>query len=142
MVAAGSVIRSCTAIDGSLTSDFHMHLSVGCLVDTMTLIRDSWEARVRPAGWPLHGHSATQCVFWNVEGRTPADGRPYAVWSSQYGWGYVIGTSGPNWTVITDADEGTAPADLVEGAGKGRTLVPQSLYEDQLRRRLSLERRQ
>jgi hypothetical protein len=38
-------------------------------------------------------------------------------------------------------DKGTAPADFIEGAGKGRTLAPQSLYEDQLKKRLSLERK-
>ena len=43
-------------------------------------------------------------------------------------------------TVDTSLNEydaqGTAPRDHVEGVGKGATLVPQSLYRDQLKRRL------
>jgi hypothetical protein len=34
------------------------------------------------------------------------------------------------------AKHNTAPADHIEGEGLGRTLFPQSLYQDQLARRL------
>ena len=61
--------------------------------------------------------------------------------SRQQAWGYVVGTDGII-TVQTDPNDilfgglGTAPEDWTEGLGEGDTLRPQSLYEDQLRRRL------
>jgi hypothetical protein len=77
-------------------------------------------------------------VFWHLRG----DGE---LKSLQVGWGYIIGTEG--LLVTTDLDrggffgnsDGTAPQDWVEGEGQGDTLVPASLYEDQLVRRLSAE---
>ena len=47
--------------------------------------------------------------------------------------GIVIG--GIAWMFGNSAEQ-TAPEDYVEGEGAGSTLVPQSLYEDQLGRRL------
>ena len=99
------------------------------------------------------GFTATQTVFWNTRvvathpsTRRAAEGfaAGFAVETSQFGWGYAIGTSGPGSAVVTRVltnsywatlDTG-APADFTEGVGMGATLFPQSLYEEQRRRRL------
>ncbi len=56
----------------------------------------------------------------------------------QFGWGYVLGTSGSY--VVTESvlplGEGTAPIDFVEGQDRGGDLVPSSLYDDQRVKRL------
>ena len=78
------------------------------------------------------GHSATQNVLWNTGGGGLAR-------SAQYGWGYVIGTE-PSLSVDTSpfggAASGTDPEDWTEGIDAAETLVPSSLYDDQLNRRL------
>ena len=61
--------------------------------------------------------------------------------SFNYGLGYVIGTSlklsiRTKISLITSGSKGTTPEDYVEGEGKADTLVPQSLYEAQLSKRL------
>ncbi|HZC00430.1 MAG TPA: hypothetical protein VE844_03420, partial [Gammaproteobacteria bacterium] len=76
-------------------------------------------------------------VFWNVNGEEAMPGKDYAVWSSQYGWGYVIGTQGAMFRVKLNVDPGTEPEDYVERKGAGSTLDPPSLYEDQLANRLA-----
>jgi hypothetical protein len=139
--ANGNVIHRCVAIGGLLPSEFHRQLSLANLIDNLTLVREVFHAGLRPPN-TTHGHSSTQCVLWSVMGKEAAPGASYVVSSTQYGWGYVIGTSG----AVTKVDLGAAlrenerkkcdPADYVEGEGKGATLVPQSLYEDQLSRRL------
>ena len=61
--------------------------------------------------------------------------------SLQYGRGYVVGTEGlaVRTTVSGVYDSaGTAPEDWVEGLEAAADLVPQSLYEDQLQRRLGV----
>ena len=57
--------------------------------------------------------------------------------SCQYGLGYVIGTIDVTvrTTLFGPTAKGTEPQDHLEGCGRGRGLVPQSLYEDQLARR-------
>lgn len=84
------------------------------------------------------GHTATEDVFWNTDG----DG---ALYSRQWGTGYVVGTSGGLGTITTlddgpfsDEAEGTAPEDYTEGLGDGASLYPLSLFEDQLARRLDV----
>ena len=71
-------------------------------------------------------------VFWNIQGSG-------ALFSYQYGHGYVIGSSQiAVHTEVSNVYEsfGTAPEDFSEGIGDGNTLVPQSLYQDQLQKRL------
>jgi hypothetical protein len=60
------------------------------------------------------------------------------VQSEQSRYGYVIGTRGTRTGVSLSTYGGTKchPLDHVEGTGLGDTLVPASLYEDQLNRRL------
>lgn len=130
MACSGNVISRCLAKDGQLGSDFHMFLSMANLLDQMTCDGDFLEARYyRPwGGNPIHGVTTTQSVFWNAKGLRYSKEKPVLVWSQQVGDGYVIGTSGPFDKVDSD--------DFVEGLGKGDGLQPQSLYADQLKRRV------
>jgi Endopolygalacturonase len=134
MLASGNVILDSTAKDGRLASDFHMFLSLANLIDNLTCDGDFIEARAfRPwGGNPVHGVTTTQSVFWNTRGLSPSKERPVLVYSHQFGEGYVIGTRGPFHVVDS--------TDFVEGVGKGDSLVPRSLYLDQLRRRLAASR--
>ncbi len=130
MACSGNVISQCLAKDGSHGSDFHMFLSMANLLDQMTCDGDFLEARYfRPwGGNPVHGVTTTQSVFWNSKGLKYSKERQAVVWSQQLGDGYVIGTSGPCDKVDSD--------DYVEGVGRGDSLEPASLYQDQLRRRM------
>ena len=143
----GNVLYNCLSRGSWGGSDFHMMLSMANLVDNLTLDKDFIEAVVRPYGGAagrIHGHTTTQTVFWNTHGESYFDGKRYIIDSRQYGWGYIIGTDGKADkvnTLPTAETEGgygkvdTSPEDHVEGVGKGDTLDPQSLYQDQLRRR-------
>jgi hypothetical protein len=95
---------------------------------------DWLEGVYRPAGTVIHGHSTTESVYWNTYGT--ARGRNDIVESRAWGWGYVIGTRGPKPGVERGTQDGTAPEDFLEGVGQGDSLVPESLYLDQLARRL------
>ena len=110
--------------------EYHHSLAMACLVDQCTL-DDGWYGGNRRNWSSGAGTTVTQSVFWNTRGAGE-------IGSWQFGWGYVIGTSGVTvksrlrgrWA------SGSEPADYTEGLGRGDTLAPQSLYEDQLRRRL------
>lgn len=134
MRSSGNVITRCLAKDGQLGSDFHMFLSVSNLLDAITCDGDFLEARdYRPwGGNPIHGVTTSQSVFWNTTGlrysHEKVNGRPVLIRSQQVGHGYVIGTQGPCHDVFSD--------DFVEGVGQGEGVSPQSLYADQLQRRL------
>lgn len=129
----------------SLPADFHAYLSMANLIDNLTIDNDRFEARDRSgaagvSGFPKHGVSTTQSVFWNNIGLAYRSDMPAIIRSDQYGWGYVIGTRGPAPRVHATAGSfKTAPADWLEGEGAGDTLNPQSLYLDQLQRRLLRE---
>lgn len=142
MTSSGNVIYDCTAKDGRLFSDFHMFLSAANLIDNVTCEGDSFEANFRPyGGTPMHGMSTTQSVFWNLKGVRYSN--ETVAWEGS-SWTrkqvlvltkglrdiYIIGTRGPASKV--SADKGA----FVEGAGRGDSLQPQSLYADQLARRL------
>ncbi len=113
-------------------SEFHHSLAMANLVDASTF-HDAFQAINRGHESSGAGHSATQTVLWSTAG-------PGYVRSAQVGHGYVIGTA-PTLTVWTHpaqpGGEETAPEDWVEGLGLGGLLEPQSLYEDQLERRLA-----
>lgn len=127
---------------GSLVADFHAYLSMANLIDNLTIDRDRFDAADRSgaagvSGFPKHGVSTTQSVFWNNIGVAYGHDMPAIIRSDQYGWGYVIGTRGPAARVIAPGgNPRTEPKDFVEGEGEGDTLQPQSLYYDQLHRRL------
>lgn len=113
------------------TSEFHHSLAMANLIDG-AVSTDGWGAVNRGSESSGAGHTATENVFWNVQGAF--------VRSLQYGWGYVIGTTDAE--VLTDVEDlfgrgaGTEPVDFVEGEGQGASLEPLSLYEDQRGRRL------
>ncbi len=123
---------------GSLTGlcEYHHSLAMANLVDSVQS-DDGWGAVNRRQESSGAGHTATQNVFWNIQGGM--------LRSYQYGWGYVIG-SRDALVYVDPADdlmsqlngqaEGTEPLDWLEGLDRGAELEPQSLYEDQLRRRL------
>ncbi|HHT27571.1 MAG TPA: hypothetical protein GXZ82_10035 [Firmicutes bacterium] len=128
----------------SLSADFHAHLSMANLIDNLTVDRDRFDAVDRSSssgvsGFPKHGVTTTASVFWNTEGLAYRYDLPVIVHSQQYGWGYVIGSRGPAAKVMVSANERTEPVDFLEGEGLGAGLQPQSLYVDQLERRLRRE---
>jgi len=122
------------------------------LYDSFVADGDYLEARFRPYGPKgyRHMYTTTQSVFWNTTGLKPHKAG-CLIDSRQWGWGYVIGTSGITSNVVTtpvadeikDLENGyyenqtfdTAPEDFVEGVGDGKMLIPQSLYDDQLEKR-------
>ncbi len=113
-------------------SEYHHSLAMACLVDQST-IQDGWYGGNRQDWSSGAGVTVTQSAYWNTSG-----GGLLRSW--QYGWGYVIGTEGMIVTTglgAGPAAEGTAPEDFVEGLNTGSLLDPQSLYEDQLARRLA-----
>ena len=102
------------------------------LIDSSTA-DDGWKTVNRLFYSSGSGHSATENVFWNTKG----DGTLY---SYQYGHGYVIGSTDIEvYTEVSDVYDsfGTAPEDFSEGLEEGRALIPQSLCEDQLRKRIT-----
>jgi hypothetical protein len=127
--SSGNVIYNSVSKKGLLPSDYHSYLSIANLIDGMYVDEDFLEATFRPyGGIPLHGETATRCVFWNTKGLRYAPLRSKIIVSHQWENGYVIGTSGPASAVES--------SDFVEGVGMGGQLQPQSLYLDQLSRRL------
>lgn len=118
-------------------SDFHHALALANLFDQVH-INDALEVGNRQE-WSLGaGQTGTLNVFWNVAGEGVVN-------AYNQGVGYVIGT-GPAVDVNTSLElnswphrhiaPGTAPQDYTELLGKAPSLVPASLYEDQLQKRL------
>jgi hypothetical protein len=136
MWTSGNVVHRCLARDGRLSTDFHGHLSMANLFDSTTVDRDDLESVYRPAGTVVHGHATTESVFWNTFGTSVSPAN--IVETRQWGWGYAIGTSGPQDGVTLGTADNTAPEDFVEGVGIGDSLEPQSLYLDQLARRIGI----
>jgi hypothetical protein len=138
LVATGNVIFRSASVQSKEPSDFHMHLSPANLIDNLTLKRDHYSALFRDSH--DHGHGTTQSVFWNIHsnGIDSLQGLSWhAIETAQFGHGYVIGTSGRASSVKAEKDDRTVPIDWVEGAKKGKGLKPQSLYLDQLERRMA-----
>lgn len=115
-------------------SEFHHSLATANLIQQCTL-NDGWKAVNRQQWSTGAGLTATQNVFWNNGGQG-------SLFSRQFGWGYVIGTS-PELDVVTgltglgaDEAEGSQPEDYTEGLGLGAQLLPADLFLDQLQRRL------
>ncbi|HYW95114.1 MAG TPA: glycosyl hydrolase, partial [Bacteroidales bacterium] len=142
----GNVILHCRTEHSKYASDFHMYLSMANLFDGCTVNEDYLESTFRPYGGDaIHGYSSTQSVFYNTTGLAFHEGRDFIVDSRQFGWGYVIGTSGTADRVKLDPVSGTqngysfdtSPKDFLEGEGLGESLTPTSLYLDQLDRRLN-----
>jgi len=141
----GNVIHHCRGENSKYASDFHMYLSMSNLFDVFTVNGDYLESTFRPwGGSAIHGYASTQSVFYNTIGETYHPSHDYIVESKQFGWGYVIGTSGNAYQIVTEPVQGTtngysfntAPADFYEGVGNGENLRPWSLYLDQLDERI------
>lgn len=135
----GNVFYNNTSNYPRLASDFHMHLSMANLFDSMTMNGDYLEAVYRPYGTIQHGWTTSQSVFWNTTGNSYLPGQSAIVKSKQFGHGYVIGTRGAANAVeyLVPANDASAPQDFVEGIGTSADLMPQSLYLDQKAKRLS-----
>ncbi len=123
-------------------NDHHMHFSHSNLFDNCVAENSNFQAAYRPYGSaPLHNLTAAHSTYWNTEG---IGTDPWVIHTQQSRYGYVFGTRGAVTEVkITEASAGSAaktdPVDIVEGKGLGATLVPASLYEDQLARRKARE---
>ncbi len=152
MKASGNVIHKCKDIQtgvqcgntgnmevGGWGSDHHMHFSHSNLIDNCYSENSTFIAYYRPYGSnPQHRITSAHSAFWNI---ASAGTMGYCVWTQQARYGYAIGTSGTSATVFTKANEAgsetiTNPVDISEGEGKGETLLPQSLYADQLIKRV------
>ncbi|WP_020569110.1 glycosyl hydrolase family 28-related protein [Neolewinella persica] len=148
---------------GSSGSDFHFWFSPSNLIDQMTVDRSYYSAVHRrgvsaSATQPGHNAVTAHSVFWNFTANDAPNG--YGIRTSQTRDGYVMGTQGNspgvnnkptdpvnllNLDISGDNpafryDFGglrTMPFDLVEGKGIGALLRPQSLYLDQLDRRMN-----
>ncbi len=128
----------------TLQSDFHMWFSHANLIDNFILDGDSWLAQYR--AWGNQRVAVGSTVFWNTEVIRPHIRGGKAIVSDQWEWGYVIGARGPAGQLVSvfgSANPGDPhrpdfyePTTIIEGEGQGETLEPQSLYEDQLARRL------
>ena len=114
-------------------SEFHHSLGLGNLVDASTF-DDGWAIVNRGNESTYSGHTGTENVMWNTSGTGTLRSR-------QFGDGYVVGTTSINVQTTLDGlvfdGANTAPEDFTEGLGAGETLVPQSLYDDQLAKRLA-----
>ncbi|MFH0070934.1 glycosyl hydrolase family 28-related protein, partial [Peribacillus sp. NPDC056705] len=85
----GNVFFNNTSNYPRLASDFHMHLSVANLFDSMKMNGDYLEAVYRPYGTVQHGWTTSQSVFWNTTGNAYQSGQSAIVKSRQWGQGYV-----------------------------------------------------
>jgi uncharacterized repeat protein (TIGR02543 family) len=120
---------------GASGSDNHMHFSHSNLFDQCHAHNSYYTASHRGnSGTTPHGLTSAHAVYWNTSG----SGTRYndIVRSEQGRYGYVIGTSGTRFNATNPTGGNTAPADILQGIGTGATLEPQSLYADQLSRRL------
>ncbi len=154
IASSGNVFLRARSVNARFSDDAHRLLSQANLYDNVALDGAWLQAVNRGDDSNGAGFTATQTVFWNTRvvaahtrTRRPADGFTdgFAVETAQYGWGYVIGTSGPGAAVVTRAITNSnyamqnqgAPEDFVEGVGRGATLFPTSLYVEQRRRRIA-----
>jgi hypothetical protein len=134
LYTSGNVVHRSIGRNPRLSSDFHGHLSMANLFDNMTMDGDWLQGVYRPFGTVIHGQTTTESAYWNTFGT--AAGRAIIVESRAWGHAYIIGTRGPNSGVERGTAGGTAPEDFLEGEGLGDTLEPESLYLDQLTRRV------
>lgn len=121
-------------------SDHHQHFSHSNLFDQCHAHNSFYTAhhRVFFGGNPPHGLTSAHGVYWNTSGSgTRTDiGLDALVRSEQVRYGYIIGTSGSRSDATNPTDGNTSPADHVEGIGMGASMEPQSLYNDQLAKRM------
>ncbi|MDQ2076719.1 glycosyl hydrolase family 28-related protein [Marinimicrobium sp. ABcell2] len=136
--------RVCSSIENQKSdncsvgpTDFHHALAIANLFDN-AIINDSLEVGNRQDWSQGAGHTGTLNVFWNITGEGNVN-------SYNQGMGYVVGT-GSAINLTTDLGLDTWPhryislgithEDYTELVGEADDLVPQSLYDSQLQRRL------
>lgn len=153
---SGVVIRDsdsegsdCENTLGTCRNEFHHSLAMAILIEN-SRIADGWVGGNRRSESSGAGHTATESVYWRLYGGPQ-------IYSWQYGHGYLVGNditeqfvevadtsqSGwalewlPFWALSSNGHTSldTEPEDWLEGAGARETLVPASLYLDQLERR-------
>ncbi len=153
MGASGNVFLNCydkdggkqTGLSGSMNtsgrgSDHHMHFSHSNLFDNCTAENSNFQAAYRPYGSdPKHNLTAAHSVYWRTRGLGTQD--PWVIHTQQSRYGYAIGTWGTVTAVKTSgtnssSEPKTSPVDHTEGIGTGDGLYPQSLYADQLSKRI------
>lgn len=150
ITCSGNVVYNLTSLNPWYALDFHNDLSMTNLIDSTTLNNDKIHSAPRYQSGPA-GQTTSQSVFWNTNGILGEYGANHSIESFQYGHGYIIGTKGWAYDIRTHPviyvaqdvtrklpDVDTSPEDWTEGIGAGETLVPQSLYLDQLARRLGM----
>ncbi len=129
---------------GSKGSDFHMYFSASCLIDQATMENSLYSIVHRKGVGQNHNTVTAHSTVWNIKGNSNLN---YVVATSQTRYGYIIGTSGSSSAVKYQLDDyeahrydvdgvRTAPLDIVQGVGQGTSLEPQSLYLDQLSKRM------
>ncbi|MBL8922485.1 MAG: hypothetical protein JNJ54_26780 [Myxococcaceae bacterium] len=125
----GGASESALGTNTNSFSEFHHSLATGNLIEDSTF-DDGFAIVNRGQESTGAGHTGTGNVFWNVRGRG-------ALRSMQAGHGYVIGTE----QLTVDLEDllfgfsRTEPIDFAEGLDAGASLRPQSLRDDQRRRR-------
>ncbi|MDR9746023.1 discoidin domain-containing protein [Paenibacillus taichungensis] len=143
--ANGNVLQGSYSEKPSLLTDFHMYLSMANLIDNLVVNGDGISAITRDYGSSetnRHGVVTTESVFWNTTGQAAHPSKSgVIVESEQFGNGYVIGTKGKDTGVNVNIvgsipDANTQPFDMAEGIGEGDRLSPQSLYQDQSKKRI------
>ncbi|MEC0107382.1 discoidin domain-containing protein [Paenibacillus taichungensis] len=143
--ANGNVLQGSYSEKPSLLTDFHMYLSMANLIDNLVVNGDGISAITRDYGSSetnRHGVVTTESVFWNTTGQAAHPSKSgVIVESEQFGNGYVIGTKGKDTGVNVNIvgsipDANTQPFDMAEGIGQGDRLSPQSLYQDQSKKRI------
>jgi hypothetical protein len=148
--ASGNVVKNAMFISSLSSEDTHKYLSHANLWDNITLNQAFICLVNRGEVSNGGGFTSTAGVVWNTK---VIDNHPSAkecaVESVQWGWGYIIGTSAQSgkyakicldpksnqrWSKLKDTGD---PKDFIEGENIGVRLAPQSLYEAQLKLRLS-----
>jgi uncharacterized repeat protein (TIGR02543 family) len=125
-------------------SDNHMHFSHSNLWDQCHANNSFFTAHHRGTSGssPSHGVTSAHAVYWNTSGSGSrySDASNPIVRSEQLNFGYIIGTRSTDATgsyfTSRPTGGGTSPQDHLEGVNTGAGLQPQSLYLDQISRRL------
>jgi hypothetical protein len=129
--ASGNVLTNNTANNSLLNSEYHGKLSPSNLIEKMKLVSEPLYAPYSTCCEPVHGIGSSMSVFWNITGQGK-------VLSDQLGWGYIIGTGADiEASAPHRSYPDMRPVDFLEAIGKASNLQPQSLYQDQLAKRLS-----
>ncbi len=137
--------RTCSSLEAQKSDqcsigpvDTHEPLAIANLFDNL-FIADALQVGNRREASNSAGQTGTLNVMWATRG-------PGSVYSYNVGQGYVVGSDldtkvytlvDPKIKATERLSQDNLPADWSEHIGMGSRLQPQSLYEDQLKRRLA-----